>query len=52
MFECPHCRERTVGWCSDGNMEDFGFVGDGLLQIYECGNCGAIIWPMFPEEDE
>ena len=52
MNECPYCKENTVGWYSDGNMTDFGFDKDGLLQIYKCGNCGAFIWVLIPEGEE
>ena len=43
MFECFHCLQRAVVWDSDFNFEDFGYEGDGIVQICHCTNCGAEI---------
>jgi len=56
MFECFHCLSRSVIWDCDYNFEDFGYEGEGLVQICHCANCGAEIEYRIPfpatEEDE
>ena len=48
MFECFHCLRRTVVWDCDYNFEDFGYEGDGIVQILHCANCGAEIEYRIP----
>lgn len=43
MYECFHCGARSVIWDCDYNFEDFGYEGEGLVQICHCKNCGAEI---------
>ena len=43
MFECFHCLARAVIWDCDYNFEDFGYEGEGIVQICHCTNCGAEI---------
>lgn len=43
MFECFHCLSRSVIWDCDYTFEDFGYEGEGLVQICHCANCGAEI---------
>ena len=43
MFECFHCLHRSVIWQCDYTFEDFGYEGEGLVQILTCANCGAEI---------
>ena len=43
MFECFHCLCRTVVLMCDYDFEDFGYEGEGIVQILECQNCGAEI---------
>lgn len=43
MFECFHCMTRSVVWQCDYSFEDFGYEGDGIVQILHCANCGAEI---------
>lgn len=53
MYECFHCGAKAVGWDADFNFEDYGFDGEGIVQICHCGNCGAEIWYLIScEEDE
>lgn len=43
MYECFHCLSKSVIWDSDFTFEDFGYDGEGLVQICHCENCGAEI---------
>ena len=44
MLRCYHCGEETVGWVGDFTFEDYcDDDGDGIYQIFHCGNCGADI---------
>lgn len=43
MFECFHCLSRSVIWDADFSFEDFGYEGEGIVQICHCENCGAEI---------
>lgn len=48
MFECFHCGARAVIWDCDYTFEDFGYDGDGLVQVLHCENCGAEIVYSIP----
>ena len=48
MYECFHCLQRTVGWECDYDFEDFGYEGEGIVQICHCSNCGAEIEYRIP----
>ena len=53
MFECFHCLCRSVVWDCDYNFEDFGYEGEGIVQVLHCENCGAEIEYRVPmNEDE
>lgn len=43
LFECFHCLHRSVVWQCDYDFEDFGYEGEGIVQILRCTNCGAEI---------
>lgn len=43
MYWCFHCLSESVIWDSDFTFEDFGYEGQGLVQICHCCNCGAEI---------
>lgn len=43
MYECFHCCERAVYWLGDFDFEDYGYEGEGIVQICKCSNCGAEI---------
>lgn len=43
MFRCYHCRARTVLWDNDYSFEDCALDGDGLVQMFHCETCGAVI---------
>ena len=43
MFECCHCMNRSVIWDCDYTFDDFGYEGDGIVQIFHCASCGAEI---------
>lgn len=43
MFECFHCLSRSVIWDCDYDFSDFGYEGEGIVQICHCENCGAEI---------
>lgn len=42
-FECYHCGSRAVYLQNDYSTEDAGVNNEGLVQIYYCQNCGAMI---------
>ena len=52
MYECFHCLTKSVIWDSDFTFEDFGYEGEGLVQICHCTNCGAEIEYRIPFNDE
>ena len=41
MFQCFHCLQQSLIWDSDYDFEDFGYEGDGIVQILHCVNCGG-----------
>lgn len=43
MYECFHCCTRSVIWDADFTFEDFGYAGNGIVQICHCVHCGAEI---------
>lgn len=43
VFECFHCGQRAVIWDCDYDYEDFGYEGEGIVQVLHCDNCGARI---------
>ena len=52
MYECFHCGEKTVGWDSDFDPEDYGIEGEGVVHNLHCSNCGAEIQYVVLERDE
>lgn len=52
MYQCFHCLEYAVIWDSDFSFEDFGYIGDGIVQMCHCTNCGAEIEYRIYLEDE
>ncbi len=52
MYECFHCGERAVVWDNDFMFEDYGIEGHGLVHVCHCGNCGAEILYMIPDEEK
>lgn len=53
MYQCFHCLSESVIWDSDFTFEDFGYGGQGLVQMCHCCNCGAEIEYRiaFPNEE-
>lgn len=54
MYECFHCLSRSVVWDCDYDFEDFGYEGEGIVQMCHCENCGAEIEyrvPLNPPEE-
>ena len=43
MYECFHCLSRSVIWDCDYDFSDFGYEGEGIVQMCHCANCGAEI---------
>lgn len=43
VFECFHCGSRSVIWDCDYDYSDFGYEGEGIVQVLHCENCGARI---------
>lgn len=54
MYECFHCGARAVIWDNDLSFEDYGYDGEGIVQVCHCTNCGALItyYIAFEEEEE
>ena len=52
MYQCFHCLQNTVCWDCDYSFEDFGYEGEGIVQICHCANCGAEIEYIIPIEVE
>lgn len=52
MYECFHCGARAVIWDCDYDFEDFGYEGEGIVQICHCTNCGAEIEYRIPIETD
>ena len=52
MYQCFHCLHNTVSWDCDYNFEDFGYEGEGIVQICHCNNCGAEIEYRIPIREE
>lgn len=54
MYECFHCCTRSVVWDSDFDFSDFGYEGEGIVQMCHCTNCGAEIEYIIPlgKEDD
>lgn len=43
MYQCFHCLSDSVIWDCDYDFSDFGYDGEGIVQICHCTNCGAEI---------
>lgn len=52
MYQCFHCLANSVCWDCDYSFEDFGYEGEGIVQICHCANCGAEIEYRIPIENE
>ena len=54
MGECFHCGCKSVIWDCDYSFEDYGYEGEGIVQMCHCENCGAEIEYRisFNKEDE
>lgn len=52
MYECFHCLHKTVCWDCDYDFADFGYEGEGIVQICHCANCGAEIEYRIPITEE
>lgn len=48
MHECFHCGHKAVIWDCDYDFSDFGYEGEGLVQVCHCSNCGAEIEYRIP----
>ena len=52
MYQYFHCLENAVCWDCDYSFEDFGYEGEGIVQICHCANCGAEIEYRIPITEE
>jgi len=41
-MRCHECEKRHLDWLDDGKHTVDGPYHAGIIQRYECGNCGAI----------
>lgn len=48
MFKCFHCQNDTVVWQSDFSFSDYGYEGEGIVQVLHCSSCGADIEYRIP----
>lgn len=51
-YRCFNCGAFTVVWDSDFSFEDCGYIGDGLVHMLHCNNCGAKIEYRISDEVE
>lgn len=51
-YECFHCLHDAVVWQGDYDYEDYGYIGEGIVQILHCSNCGADIEYDIPITNE
>lgn len=51
-YECFHCLTRSVIWCADFDFSDYGYEGEGIVQVCHCVNCGADIEYRIPIPNE
>lgn len=43
-YQCFHClAPYSVVWDSDWDFSDFGYEGEGIVQMLHCSECGAEI---------
>ena len=52
MYQCFHCGEYAVIWQADFDFDDYGYEGEGIVQVCKCTNCGAEIEYMIPIGEE
>lgn len=52
VFTCFHCGAKSVIWDSDFTFEDYGYIGEGLIHVLHCENCGAVIEYLIGDDDE
>lgn len=52
MYQCFHCLNNSLVWQSDYSYEDFGYEGDGIVQILICSNCGAEVEYRVPIRED
>lgn len=43
MYQCFHCGNNSVMWDCDYDFEDFGYEGEGIVQMLHCEKCNAEI---------
>lgn len=51
MYECLNCHERKAIWKADFDFSDYGYEGEGIVNVYECTNCGATIEVIVSSDD-
>ena len=52
MYECFHCLNKSFCWECACSFDDFGYEGEGIVQIGHCSNCGAEIEYRVPITEE
>lgn len=40
---CFNCDSENVIWKDNYDFEDYGYEGDGIVTVWECADCGAMI---------
>ena len=52
MYQCFHCGAYAVIWQADFDFDDYGYEGEGIVQVCKCTNCGAEIEYRIPIGEE
>lgn len=52
MYQCFHCLNNTLCWDCDYDFADFGYDGEGIVQILHCASCGAEVEYRISLEEE
>lgn len=52
MRKCYNCGSQAVIWDNDFDFSDFGYEGDGIVQVYHCMECGTQYELRIPSEVE
>lgn len=52
MYQCFHRGAYAVIWQADFDFDDYGYEGEGIVQVCKCTNCGAEIEYRIPIGEE
>ena len=49
-YKCLNCGKQTAVWQSTFDADECGYEAKGIVNVYHCTNCGAMIEVLVPEE--